>query len=152
MPGDFPVLDGVVYTGMQKKGPTVVVDGYTNESLEGMHTEWRDRFLEAGYKVPFHEIEKDRGDSEVAYQSKGPNVTSGIVALRGGTARANGNVSIHITNRPGTLDNSGPRPASRAGRASARGRCDPRAGGRTRRHGRVTRLRSANCCCQILVE
>lgn len=101
LPGDFPVLDGVTYVTSKKNGPTTVVDGFTSESLAGMHIEWRDRFLEAGYTVPFHEIEQDRGDSEVAYKTKkGSGQTEGIVALRGGDACANGNVSIHITNRP----------------------------------------------------
>ena len=48
----------------------------------------------------FSELEKDRGDSEVAYKTSGVNSTEGIVALRGGESCANGNVSVHITNRP----------------------------------------------------
>ena len=64
-----------------------------------MYVEYKDRFNEAGYTVEFSELEKDRGDSEVAYKAK--NGTSGIVALRGGSACDNGNVSVHITNRPG---------------------------------------------------
>jgi len=36
---------------------------------------------------------------EVAYKAK--DGTEGIVALRGGNSCDNGNVSIHITNRPG---------------------------------------------------
>jgi hypothetical protein len=98
LPADFPQPDAVTYVKAQKKGPTNVVDGYSTESLEGMYVEYKDRFAEAGYKVEFSEIEKDRGDSEVAYKAK--NGTSGIVALRGGSACANGNVSVHITNRP----------------------------------------------------
>lgn len=98
LPGDFPQLDGVTFVNAKKSGPTIVVDGYSTESLEGMHAEYKDRFLEAGYKVPFDELEEDRGDSEVAYTAK--NGTEGIVALRGGDACDNGNVSVHITNRP----------------------------------------------------
>jgi hypothetical protein len=98
-PADFPQPDAVTYVKAQQKGPTNVVDGYSTESLEGMYVEYKDRFQEAGYTVQFSELEKARGDSEVAYKAK--NGTSGIVALRGGTACANGNVSVHITNRPG---------------------------------------------------
>jgi len=97
LPSGFPQPDAVTYVSVKKTGPTVVVDGYSTESLEGMYNEYKDRVNEAGYKVVFSEIEKDRGDSEVAYKAK---TTEGIIALRGGKACANGHVSVHITNRP----------------------------------------------------
>ena len=99
LPADFPQPDAVTYVKATKTGPTAVVDGFSTESLEGMYVEYKDRFQEAGYKLSFSELEKDRGDSEVAYVAK--NGTSGVVALRGGDACDNGNVSVHITNRPG---------------------------------------------------
>ena len=100
LPSGFPQPDAVTYVAATKAGPTVVVDGYSTESLEGMYVEYKDRINEAGYKVEFSELEKDRGDSEVAYKTGGKNSTEGIVALRGGSSCANGNVSVHITNRP----------------------------------------------------
>jgi hypothetical protein len=100
LPSGFPQPDAVTYVEVTKSGPTVIVDGYSTESLEGMYVEYKDRVNEAGYKVEFSEIEKDRGDSEVAYKTPGANSTEGIVALRGGSSCANGNVSVHITNRP----------------------------------------------------
>jgi hypothetical protein len=100
LPAGFPQPDAVTYVSATKNGPTVVVDGYSTESLEGMYVEYKDRINEAGYKVEFSEIEKDRGDSEVAYKTPGASSTEGIVALRGGSSCANGNVSVHITNRP----------------------------------------------------
>jgi hypothetical protein len=100
LPSGFPQPDAVTYVNATKSGPTVIVDGYSTESLEGMYVEYKDRVNEAGYKVEFSEIEKDRGDSEVAYKTPGTNSTEGIVALRGGKSCANGNVSVHITNRP----------------------------------------------------
>jgi hypothetical protein len=99
LPSDFPQPDAVTYVNAEKTGPTNVVDGYSTESLEGMYNEYKELFKEAGYKISFSELEKDRGDSEVAYEAT--NNTSGIVALRGGDACDNGNVSVHITNRPG---------------------------------------------------
>jgi hypothetical protein len=100
LPSDFPQPDAVTYVSATKNGPTVVVDGYSTESLEGMYVEYKDRINEAGYKVEFSEIEEDNGDSEVAYKTPGVDSTEGIVALRGGSSCANGNVSVHITNRP----------------------------------------------------
>ena len=97
LPAGFPQPEAVTYVKATKSGPTVIVDGYSNETLEGMYVEYKDRVQEAGYKLEFAEIEKARGDSEVAYKATS---TEGIVALRGGAACANGNVSVHITNRP----------------------------------------------------
>jgi len=97
LPAGFPVLDGVTFVKAEDKGPTRVVDGYSDESLEGLYTEYKDRFSEAEFKVLFSELEKDRGDSEVSYRTK-DGKTEGIVALR--AACDNGNVSIHITARP----------------------------------------------------
>jgi hypothetical protein len=97
LPAGFPVLDGVTFVTATDKGPTRVVDGFSTESIEGLYTEYKDRFSEAEYKVLFAELEKDRGDSEVSYRSK-DGKTEGIVALR--AACDNGNVSIHITARP----------------------------------------------------
>jgi hypothetical protein len=100
LPSGFPQPDAVTYVATKTTGPTVIVDGYSTESLEGMYVEYKDRISESGYKVEFSELEKDRGDSEVAYKTGGANSTEGIVALRGGSSCANGNVSVHITNRP----------------------------------------------------
>ena len=100
LPSGFPQPDAVTYVATKATGPTVIVDGYSTESLEGMYVEYKDRISESGYKVEFSELEKDRGDSEVAYKTGGANSTEGIVALRGGSSCANGNVSVHITNRP----------------------------------------------------
>jgi hypothetical protein len=100
LPAGFPQPDAVIYVKATKKGPTAIVDGFSDESLEGMYVEYKDRINEAGYTVEFSEIEEDRGDAEVAYKTSGDNATEGIVALRGGESCANGNVSVHITNRP----------------------------------------------------
>jgi len=100
LPAGFPQPDAVTYVKASTTGPTVVVDGYSDESLEGMYVEYKDRLEEAGYTVTFAELEKDNGDSEVAYKTGGANSTEGIVALRGGEACDNGNVSVHITSRP----------------------------------------------------
>jgi hypothetical protein len=75
LPSDFPQPDAVTYVNASTKGPTVIVDGYSTESLEGMYVEYKDRLKEAGYTVEFAEIEKERGDSEVAYKTPVKNST-----------------------------------------------------------------------------
>jgi hypothetical protein len=97
LPAGFPKLEGVTYVKAEDSGPTRVVDGYSDESIEGLYNEYKDRFAEAQYKVLFSELEEDRGDSEVSYETK-DGATTGIVALR--ASCDNGNVSLHITARP----------------------------------------------------
>lgn len=97
LPAGFPVLDGVTYTSAVDKGPTRVVDGYSDESLEGMYNEFKDRLKEAEFKVLFAEVEADNSDAEVSYETK-DGQTEGQVALR--DACDNGNISVHVTARP----------------------------------------------------
>ena len=47
LPSGFPQPDAVTYVSVKKTGPTVVVDGYSTESLEGMYNEYKDRVNEA---------------------------------------------------------------------------------------------------------
>src|SRR3954454_5606763 len=58
LPADFPQPDAVTYVKAQKTGPSIVVDGFSTESVEGMYVEYKDRFSEAGYKVSFSELEE----------------------------------------------------------------------------------------------
>ena len=97
LPAGFPELDGVTFVTASDSGPTRVVDGYSDESIEGLYNEYKERFAEEQYQVLFSELEKDRGDSEVSYKSKDGS-TTGIVALR--ASCDNGNVSVHVTARP----------------------------------------------------
>ena len=97
LPAGFPELDGVTFVKASDSGPTRVVDGYSDESIEGLYNEYKDRFAEEQYQVLFSELEKDRGDSEVSYQSKDGS-TTGIVALR--ASCDNGNVSVHVIRPP----------------------------------------------------
>jgi hypothetical protein len=41
LPSGFPQPDAVTYVSATKTGPTVVVDGYSTESLEGMYVEYQ---------------------------------------------------------------------------------------------------------------
>jgi hypothetical protein len=95
LPAAFPELEGVTFVKQQDNGPTHVVDGYSDESLEGLYNEYKDRFEEEQYTILFDELEEH--DSEISYRTM-DGKTEGIVALRDGCD--NGNISIHITARP----------------------------------------------------
>jgi len=93
LPASFPKLDEITYVEAERRGPTAIVDGYYEGSLEEAYEEYKDAFEGAGYEILFDEIEED--DSEVSYRAD--DQTEGIVALR---TCDNDNISVHITNRP----------------------------------------------------
>ena len=95
LPANFPELDGVTFVKQQDKGPTHVVDGFSDESLEGLYNEYKERLKEEQYEVLFDELEDK--DSEISYKAK-DGATEGQIALR--ATCDNGNVSVHITARP----------------------------------------------------
>lgn len=99
LPAKFPVLPEMTLVTAQDKGPTHVVDGYATDGVEGVYNELKDRLQEEQYTVLFDEIETDRGDAEISYETP-DGKTSGQIALRAGDACDNGNTSVHITARP----------------------------------------------------
>jgi hypothetical protein len=95
LPDAFPELEGVTFVTAEDKGPTRVVDGYSDESLEGLYNEYKERLQEEQYEILFDELEED--DSEISYQTP-DGETEGQIALR--ATCENDNVSVHITARP----------------------------------------------------
>ncbi len=95
LPAGFPELEGVTFVKQVDKGPTHVVDGYSDESLEGLYNEYKEHLKEEQYTILFDELEDD--DSEISYKSQ-DGATSGQIALR--ATCDNDNVSVHITARP----------------------------------------------------
>jgi len=95
LPAGFPELEGVTFVTAEDKGPTHVVDGYSDGSLEDLYNEYKDGLQEEEYEILFDELEED--DSEISYKSK-DGATEGQIALR--ATCDNDNVSVHITARP----------------------------------------------------
>jgi hypothetical protein len=95
LPPRFPKPGGITYVKAVRQGPTLVVDGYYVGELDAGYDQYREAFEAAGYTVLFHE--QEAADAEVSYRDPAEE-TSGQVALK--AACANGNVSLHITNRP----------------------------------------------------
>ena len=95
LPAGFPELGGVTFVSAEDNGPTHVVDGFSDESLEGLYNEYKERLQEEEYEILFDELEED--DSEISYKSK-DGATEGQIALR--ATCDNDNVSVHITARP----------------------------------------------------
>jgi hypothetical protein len=97
LPENFPILPEMTLVNATDRGPTRVVDGYAEDGIEGVYHELKDRLQEEQYTILFDELEEDRGDSEISYESPDKAI-SGQIALR--AACDNGNTSVHITARP----------------------------------------------------
>jgi hypothetical protein len=94
LPASFPQLEETTLTKQSTQGPTEVVEGYFEGSVEDAHDEYLNELEGAGFKILFEELEEH--DSEVSWQGKG---RSGQVALREDCGSSD-RIYVHITNRP----------------------------------------------------
>jgi hypothetical protein len=96
VPPSFPQIeaDKLTYTKQSTVGPTEVVEGYFNGSLQDAHDEFHKELKGAGYQILFDEV--DAHDSEVTWKGEG---RTGQVALREECGSAD-KIYVHITNRP----------------------------------------------------
>jgi hypothetical protein len=94
LPPNFPLVEQTTYTRQSTQGPTVVVEGYFQGSVEDAHEEYLKELKAAGFQILFEELEEH--DSEVSWKGEG---RSGQVALREDCG-SNDKIYVHITNRP----------------------------------------------------
>ena len=94
LPAGFPEIEGVTFVVTEQKGPTRVVDGYADRTLEELYEDYKSSFESGGHAILFDEIEED--DAEVSYRTEDES-SEGIVALR---SCDEDKTSVHITNRP----------------------------------------------------
>jgi hypothetical protein len=94
LPAGFPVPGELTLTKTRKDGPTTVVDGYWEASIQEVHDEYKQQIEAAGYQVLFDEVEEH--DSEISYKGEGK---TGQVAIREDCTE-DGTMAVHITNRP----------------------------------------------------
>lgn len=94
LPASFPQVENVTYTKQSRRGPTQVVEGYFEGSLEDAYDEYKKELEAAGFTILFDEIEAH--DSEVSWRGEG---RSGQVALRE-ECGSDDKLYVHITNRP----------------------------------------------------
>ena len=96
LPASFPQIeeDKLTYTKQSTQGPTDVVEGYFEGSVEDAHDEYVKELEAAGFQILFEEVEEH--DSEVSWKGEG---RSGQVALREDCG-SDDKIYVHITNRP----------------------------------------------------
>ena len=94
LPASCPMIENVTYTKQSTQGPTTVVEGFFEGSLEDAYDEYKKELEAAGFKILFDEIEEH--DSEVSWEGEG---RSGQVALRE-ECGSDDKIYVHITNRP----------------------------------------------------
>ena len=94
LPENFPSWDEVTYTFKEQEGPTLIVKGWFDGSLDSAYREFKERFEEAKYAILFDELEAH--DSEISYKDP-DGATTGQLALR--DECDNGHIFVRITNR-----------------------------------------------------
>lgn len=94
LPTGWPQIENATYTKQSTEGPTNVVEGYFEGSVEDAHDEYKKELQGAGFDVLFDELEEH--DSEVSWKGEG---RSGQVALRE-ECGSDEKIFVHITNRP----------------------------------------------------
>jgi hypothetical protein len=91
LPGSFPNANGVVYTGVEKQGPTTVASGYVEQTIGPAHELYSSTLKSAsGFSIT--KEEQDAADAEVNFSGNG---RSGQVKLLQ-TCKARTNVTITI--------------------------------------------------------
>ena len=94
LPPSFPMVEETTLTKQSTQGPTELVEGYWEGSVQDAHDEYLKELKAAGYKILFEEVEAPN-DSEISWQGEG---RSGQVALRNDCG--GDKIYVHITNRP----------------------------------------------------
>jgi hypothetical protein len=94
LPKGWPDLSQVTYTVQAQQGPTTVVEGYFEGTLQAAHDDFKRELEDAGFTILFDEVEED--DSEVSWKGKG---RSGQVGLRE-ECGSDDKIFVHISNRP----------------------------------------------------
>ena len=97
LPPSFPQIeaDKLTYTRQETNGPTHVVEGYFNGSVQEAHDEFQKELKGAGYTILFNEVEAPH-DSEISWKGEG---RTGQIAMRQECGSAD-KTFVHITNRP----------------------------------------------------
>jgi hypothetical protein len=94
LPASFPQVEQVTLTKQSTRGPTEVVEGYFEGSVEDAHDEYLRELKGASFQILFEELEEH--DAEVSWKGEG---RSGQVALREDCGSSD-KIYVHITNRP----------------------------------------------------
>jgi hypothetical protein len=94
LPSGWPDIADVTYTQQSVQGPTNVVEGYFEGSIQAGHDDFKRELESAGFTILFDEVEED--DSEVSWKGEG---RSGQVALRNECGEDD-KIYVKVTNRP----------------------------------------------------
>jgi hypothetical protein len=94
LPAGWPDVGEVTYTQQSVQGPTNVVEGYFEGSVQAGHDDFKRELESAGFTILFDEVEED--DSEVSWKGEG---RSGQVALRN-ECGDDDKIYVKVTNRP----------------------------------------------------
>jgi hypothetical protein len=89
----FPKPDSVTFVKSEQAGPSRVVEGYGEGSIEDVYDTWHKQFESSDYKITFDEREDH--DAEISFDGNGQ---SGQVKLADECGE--GKIYVRVTSRP----------------------------------------------------
>jgi hypothetical protein len=94
LPAGFPKPDSVTFVKSEEAGPSQIVEGYADGSLEDVYETWHDQFDESDFEITFDEREEH--DAEISFEGGGE---SGQVKLADECGNED-RLYVRITSRP----------------------------------------------------
>jgi hypothetical protein len=94
LPANFPQPENATYVSTEPVGPSQIIDGYYEGSIQDAHDDYMQALETAGFDILFDEVEEH--DSEVSWKGSG---RTGQVALRE-ECDQDGRLYVNITSRP----------------------------------------------------
>jgi hypothetical protein len=94
LPGGFPTPDSVTFVTSEKAGPSQIVEGYAEGSLEDVYDTWHDEFESSDYDITFDEREEH--DAEISFEGGGQSGQVKLAAECGEEDR----LYVRVTSRP----------------------------------------------------
>jgi hypothetical protein len=83
----------VTFTKSEEAGPSQIVEGYAEGSIEDVYEEWHDQFEDSDFEITFDEREEH--DAEISFEGGGQ---SGQVKL--GDECTADRIYVRVTSRP----------------------------------------------------
>jgi hypothetical protein len=94
LPANFPTIGDITYVKSEQAGPSTIVEGYGEGSLEDLYNELHDAFESSEYRITFDEREDH--DAEISFEGGGE---SGQVKFADECGEGD-RVYVRVTSRP----------------------------------------------------
>jgi hypothetical protein len=94
LPAGFPKPESVTFVKSEEAGPSQIVEGYADGTLEDVYETWHDQFESSDFEITFDE--REQHDAEISFEGGGE---SGQVKLADECGNED-RLYVRITSRP----------------------------------------------------